>query len=1267
MKKVFSLLLSILMLLSVTAGVTFESNAEIVDSGVCGDGVNYYYSNGELTISPFGNGTHEMYDINDEHKCPYSSLKNSIKKIIITDGITRIGDKAFNECSLLNEVLMSNDIKSIGIGAFENCENLEEVFIPNGVISIESYAFAGCIGLRSITIPESVTIIEIHAFENCSNLNRVNINNLTAWCNITFDDYESNPLYYGNNLYTDGSIITNLIIPNSVTEIKNYAFCGCSMQSLKISSSVTDISSRAFNYCDNLYSIVVDSANKSFDSRNNCNAIVYTEGNRVISGCNNSTIPSTINAIDDYSFRGCSGLTSITIPKDVFNIKNNPFIDCNNLEKVTVSSDNEVYDSRDNCNAVIETNYNKIIIGCKNTIIPNSVTQLGEDAFAISSLESIVIPESIKLLTQEESAFYYCSGLKEVTILNPNCDIDDEPFGYRALTVYGYDYSTAETFASKRNNLTFISISEGDTRPPTGRITSTHYIESYQTVTLSLWDTKAVDGYYWGTSSDYYNNPYNYTAHEPRVIISKDITTDTTFYLTIKDTSNNISKTYSIAFAKIQLDANGGTVTPSTIIIKSKSSVELPIPTKDNYTFLGWSKDRYSQDGIIKISSADSATYFAIWQEKEHINHNYLLDSTVDATCKSEGIKTYKCSVCGDIYVETSPKVPHTEVIDKAVAATCENSGLTQGSHCSVCQETIIAQQVVKATGHNYNEKITRAATCTRSGLKTYTCTVCNESYTENIPIIDHDYKSEIIKEPTNTSTGLRTYTCTVCGDKYSEVLPIYSENSPERISTNESVYIPYSESGKDFTFIAEEDAVYSMNVTGGLVFTTISYKDKDGNISEISSNNGDISIRHYCKLQKGQEYNIHVGFITMEDGYHDEETYFNIEATDIINIELLSNGPYEHIDGTNVLRFNDGDKIKLYTSETDFYEYIYHENRHDFYCETEEGIWNFAYMYHTQPRLEYCNISNIGYAVFNLMGFRIIAEVTEVESPILYFTYEPVNTNVYYKINTNGHWEVDENGTSYYFYDYKHFYSAGDIITIYRTDGTVEKYKYNSDSCDFHNIDTKKRLSVMYPNDWVEANSNQLKTHWKPGLETNKIYINYYGKSAEVNVIIVPDQGWQKEGGVWRYYDNGSAVTGWQRISNVWYYFDSNGVMQTGWQKIGGSWYYFASGGAMQTGWQKIGNTWYYFKSGGQMVTGWQKIGSVWYYFKSGGAMVTGWQKIGSTWYYFKSGGAMVTGWQKISNKWYYFESSGAMRTANLRYKGKTYRFNSSGACLNP
>ncbi len=245
-----------------------------------------------------------------------------------------------------------------------------------------------------------------------------------------------------------------------------------------------------------------------------------------------------------------------------------------------------------------------------------------------------------------------------------------------------------------------------------------------------------------------------------------------------------------------------------------------------------------------------------------------------------------------------------------------------------------------------------------------------------------------------------------------------------------------------------------------------------------------------------------------------------------------------------------------------------------------------------------------------------------------------------------------------------KCFYAMENLEKIYFP-ATLKKINDNAIGGSYTSY---KITDIYYPN---------TKDQWSNVVISNDYDYPSYGlprllKNGQITVHcsdgdIVTKNGWQKESGVWRYYDNGSAVTGWQRISNAWYYFDSNGVMQTGWQKIGGSWYYFASGGAMQTGWQKIGSTWYYFKSGGQMVTGWQKIGSTWYYFKSGGAMVTGWQKIGSTWYYFKSGGAMVTGWQKISNKWYYFESSGAMRTANLRYKGKTYRFNSSGACLNP
>ncbi len=139
--------------------------------------------------------------------------------------------------------------------------------------------------------------------------------------------------------------------------------------------------------------------------------------------------------------------------------------------------------------------------------------------------------------------------------------------------------------------------------------------------------------------------------------------------------------------------------------------------------------------------------------------------------------------------------------------------------------------------------------------------------------------------------------------------------------------------------------------------------------------------------------------------------------------------------------------------------------------------------------------------------------------------------------------------------------------------------------------------------------------------------------------------------------------------MATGWFNDRSSYVDEKGKTVKNNCWYYLNSSGAAVTGWQKVGGVWYYFNAGtAVMLTGWQKLGGVWYYFKGSGAMSTGWQKVGGKWYYFNGSGAMRTGWLKSGGVWYYFNTSGAM-LANTSQKigGKTYKFNASGACTNP
>ncbi len=353
----------------------------------------------------------------------------------ITYSVTSIGDYAFYGCTSLTNVTIGNGVTSIGDLAFSDCYGLTSVEIPEGVTSIGDYAFYFCYGLTSVEIPEGVTSIGDGAFHRCSGLTSVEIpasvtsigDEAFRWCSgltsIVVD--EGNTVYDSRNncnaiIETASNTLIigckNTIIPSGITSIGNSAFSDCyGLTSIEIPVSVTSIGDDAFYSCNGLTSIVVDEGNTVYDSRNNCNAIIETASNTLILGCKNTIIPASVTSIGDEAFRWCSGLTSIEIPASVTSIGNRSFSSCDSLTSIVVDDGNSVYDSRNNCNAIIETASNTLIIGCKNSIIPASVTSIGDWAFAYCrSLTSIEIPSSVTSIG--DWAFAYCRSLTSIEI-----------------------------------------------------------------------------------------------------------------------------------------------------------------------------------------------------------------------------------------------------------------------------------------------------------------------------------------------------------------------------------------------------------------------------------------------------------------------------------------------------------------------------------------------------------------------------------------------------------------------------------------------------------------------------------------------------------------------------------------------------------------------------------------------------------------------------------------------------------------------------------
>lgn len=360
------------------------------------------------------------------------ALCEDIEELIISEGVEYIYDGAFYRCSRLRSVSIPSTVKDLSASPFQGCYSLSEIrvdkknprfdsrngcnaiidtkknelilgcnttVIPKGIRRIEGAAFDGYLQLEQVTLPEGIVELGNGAFRNCINLK-------------------------------------DIVLPQSL-EVLEGGFFGCTkLKSVRIPKNVSKISGEAFfGGCLSLDTIIVDSRNKTYDARGN--ALVETASNKLIAGFRKSHIVDGIRVIGKAAFAGTM-IQEFTIPRSVVRLHEEALTGCGHCIAITVDKDNPVFDSRENCNAIIETATHKLIKGCFQTTIVDDVTEIGAYAFQGACLPGIfAIPESIQKIGK--NAFAYCKGLATVFI----------PASVKDMESFAFYHSSVETVCWK--------------------------------------------------------------------------------------------------------------------------------------------------------------------------------------------------------------------------------------------------------------------------------------------------------------------------------------------------------------------------------------------------------------------------------------------------------------------------------------------------------------------------------------------------------------------------------------------------------------------------------------------------------------------------------------------------------------------------------------------------------------------------------------------------------------------------------------------------
>ena len=799
-----------------------------------------------------------------------------LNNVVLSENLLTIGDYAFNGCISLQNIDIPNTVKNINSSAFASTDlnsltlpksletlgsdviygnkNITEIVIPNKVTScgyafegsiiskvivedgikvLPKYTFCNCTTLTDVVLPDSITEIGYSAFYNCISLKQITLpKNLESLGYITGDSSS----YRGYAFYNCTSLET-IVLPDLLKSLQDHSFYGCSsLKNVYIPDGITSLGDSTFQNCTSLETIDLPTGLKRIDDnlfsgcssleritfRNNQSNLTSIDSGAFY-GCSSlkqAVLPDSVTTIGSSAFYGCTSLTQAIIPEKVSSVGSSAFYGCTALEKVYIPQS-------------VKTLGSRAFMGCELltdvTISDYSINTLESETFKnCYALESIVLPKGLAKIGSQ--VFMNDILMFNVTIPDSVTSIDTSAFSYATkTTIHGSSGTYVETFAIT-NEFIFDDINN----PCEGIIP----LNDVDYVVMDIGETyRAVFEYYPEDMSD----TIKLTASNSRVTINgMDIKANNTGDVIITATTTSgvdcqvtihIRAASKISITNMpdklnyvigeELDLTG---LKAQVTYNDSSFREIT-----DYTVSGFDSSKEGTSTVtVKWVSAYGTTYSTTFT----VN---VIDLSPELTGiiigqlpnKTAYVKREKLDTTGLVVLATYSDGSTKEVTDYKV--TGFNTLKTGDQILTVTYEdftTTFSVTVGEGThAHSYSPVLTKAATCTETGIMTYTCS-CGDSYTETIPALGHEMSEwVVVTEPTVSIDGVIRRTCKHC-DYYEEyAMVIGGEDKVRGIEIS---------SNKEILMIGDTTTLTAEIIPGTASNKTITWTSLDTNIATV-------------------------------------------------------------------------------------------------------------------------------------------------------------------------------------------------------------------------------------------------------------------------------------------------------------------------------------------------------------------------------------------------------------------------------------------------